>query len=630
MLKNYPEGYDLTLMNTIYRYPRKISDNKWDNGSLDLIIKDNVRGVKFVETIDNPDYEFYMAKPEVKIDYNLFFIEKEKVDKKTVPYKDLLKNIAELTGNEEFYYDNIKNGNRYANTQLHTHERIFMSDMNIEDQYRFRFSNTYKNTIMPISKAFFDIEADTIHMKRDFPEMGECPINAVSMINLSNMTIYVFLLRNKDNPQIQEFEDSIGPDLFKELQDFIIDAVGGIKKAKKLGVDKFKFQFMMYDAEEEIRLIQDLFSAFNTFKPDFILAWNMAFDIPYIIQRIINLGYNPEDIMCHPDFKYKDAKYAVDDRNFNEFAERGDYAMISSYSVYMDQLIQFASRRKGQSAFRSFSLDDIGNVIAGVRKLDYKHITTDISLLPYKAYKIFVFYNIMDTIVQHCIENKTGDIDYIYNKCMVNNTRYSKGHRQTVYLANRGALEFYKNGFIMGNNTNKSNSSIPFDGAFVAEPSKNSDYSKVKINGQALNVFKNLDDFDYTRLYPSIMQEFNMAPNTQIGKVFVQDLKGNMSEADKFMEDLQSHVYLEFFKRWLNLAGYEELYDDIVEYFTTIMPASRRLRTFTKEGHIIPLINNPKGIIKPIYHLSEGETIKPIESYKILSEDLMNKIGKVK
>ena len=68
----------------------------------------------------------------------------------------------------------------------------------------------------------------------------------------------------------------------------------------------------------------------------------------------------------------------------------------------------------------------------------------------------------MDTIVQKCIEEKTGDVDFIYNKCMMNNTRYAKAHRQTVYLVNRGVKEFDKMGLVMGCNANKSNEKVPF------------------------------------------------------------------------------------------------------------------------------------------------------------------------
>ena len=50
------------------------------------------------------------------------------------------------------------------------------------------------------------------------------------------------------------------------------------------------------------------------------------------------------------------------------------------------------------------------------------------------------------------------DIDYVFGKALINNTRYSKVHRQTVYLANRGMKNFYEEGFIIGNNSNRFNS----------------------------------------------------------------------------------------------------------------------------------------------------------------------------
>ena len=631
LFKDYPEGYDLTLMNTVYRYPRKNEETgKWDDGSIDLVVKDNHTGKKFVRTIANPTYRFYMAKDDVKIEHNLFFIEKDKTDEIEVPYKDLNKCIAELTNNEDFYYENIKSGNRRANENLHLHPRVFLSDMNIEDHYMFRFSNEYKNSIIPVTKAFFDIEADTINMMGDFPEMGECPINAVSLINESNNMVYIFLLRNSRNPLIEQFEKSIGPGLIKELKEFITDAVGGWKQAVRFGIDKLNFSFLMYNEDEEIKLIQDLFGAINTLQPDFVLAWNMAFDVPYIIQRIINLGYNPADIMCHPDFAHKEAVYYVDQLHKDVYAERGDFARISSYSVYLDQMIQYASRRKGQSAEISYGLDAIGSKVAKVKKLDYKNITTNLGELPYKDYKTFVFYNIMDTIVQKCIEKKTGDIDFVFNKSLSNNTRYSKCHRQTVYLANRTAAHFYKLGFILGNNINKTNQPEHYAGAFVADPLKTSSYSKMKIFGIPINVYDNLNDFDYARLYPSITQEFNMAPNTQIGKVtFPNQIDPNehkfpregWERQSQYMEDLQSGVYLEFAHRWLGLASYDELLEDIAEFFTTQRAPQQALRYYNPDGSKIAFQHIPEGTVNPFIHV-DGKPYNPFDHYIVIDNEL--------
>lgn len=632
MLKNFPVGSDLTLMNTIYKYPSKQDNGKWDKGAITLVYKDNLTGEKYNETFEDPDYEYYMAKENITIENNELFRGEEDLEKISVPYTNLEKDIAERTGNLNFYYDNIKSGNRSANKKLHTHARVFNSDINIEDHYRFRFSKAYTNEQIPISKSFFDIEADTINMKGDFPEMGECPINAVSLINELDKRIYIFLLRNPRNPLIQEFENEVNSGtVHGELNNFIREAIGGWKQEVRFGLDKFDYKFMFYD--EEIQLIQELFMVINWFKPDFVLAWNMGFDIPYIIERLKVIGYNPGDIMCHPDFKYKQCRYVIDERNKDIFAERGDFSEISSYSVFTDQMIHFASRRKGQSAFQSFKLDYIGQVMTKVRKLDYSHITTKLAELPYKDYKTFVFYNIMDTIVQYCIEKKTGDIDYIFSKCLINNTRYSKGHRQTIYLPNRACKEFYKDGFVLGNNANKFNEKplTKFPGAFVADPIKLNDTPKVKINGYAINIVDNADDYDYRSLYPSEMREFNIAPHTQIGKIEIdsriyenenpfKDDKFNRGSA--FAEDLQSQNYMEFCRRWLNLGSFMDVYKDTIEYYTNVNTPVFALNNFNADGKIIGYRKLEKGGLRKPIAKREKDYLRRIDRYHAKPDDI--------
>lgn len=609
MIKGRTAGDNITLLNTMFRRGIDPSDGKFKD-FLTIIYKDCDTGNKYAQEIVDPDYEYYLINPDKRVNYNRLFVPKEDTEKITVKYKDLEKDISKRVGMSEFFYENIRNGNRNENRKVHLHPDVFGSDMNIEDHYRSRFDKLYKNIPFQISKSYFDIEADTINMIGDFPELGECPINAICLIMQDQKQVFSFLLRNKSNPQIEEFENSVkNGSIFQELDAFVINAVGGYEAAKKYGAF-FKYNFLFYDEDDEINLIKDLFNAFNSYKPDFALAWNMSFDIPYIIERIKKLGYSPEEIMCHKDFKYKTAQYFVDERMKNEFAERGDFALISSYTVFLDQMIHFASRRKSQSKFISFSLDFIGEIIAKVKKLDYKNITTNISELPYKSYKTFVFYNIMDTIVQYCIEFMTGDTNYVFNKCNMNNTRYSKAHRQTVYLTNRGIKEFYNtdNGYIMGNNVNKYNQKPKnkFPGAFVADPRKLNSYSKLKIYGRAVDVFDTCVDFDYASLYPSILREFFIAAYTQIGmleidkKVHDKENRSkldNWTRASSFMEDIQSQVWMEFCTRWFHLADYTELYNDVVYFFENIMSASNGLRYYDRNGLIIPFINdNPSNI----------------------------------
>lgn len=584
LIGKYPKGYDLALLNTIYHYPQRINDT-WTKGAIDLIIKDNVTGEKFLETIPNPCYEYYMLMDNQEIpDYNLEYAYKDDCKCILTPYIELQKDIAERIGKLNEFWENIKNKNRNANKVMCNYDpRILMSDMDIEDNIRFQFDHTYANSYKKPSKSYIDIEADTINCKGDFVELGECPINAVSFIDDQSLIIHSFLLRNKDNPLIERFEkESKIPSLMNnKVIDFLVHAVGGVEQAKKYKILDMTVQFHFYDEIDELVMLKHLFNYINNIKPDFVLAWNMAFDIPYIIQRIINLGENPKNIICHPDFRYKEVKYMIDERNQFKYEERNDFAKISSYSVYLDQMIHFASRRKGQAAIPSYKLDYIGQVTCGVKKLDYSHITKNLAELPYKDYETFVFYNIMDTIVQYCIEFKTNDVDSAYNNVLLNNTRWSKIYRQTVYLKNRSAKFCYANGFIQGNNVNANTPKVSFPGAFVADPKLNSDYSKQKINGRPVSIYDNLDDFDYKSLYPSITSEFNMSRSTLIAHVNIPDKiyefenrfhrdEIKWKREAQFMDDLQSHNWLEFFHRWFHYASYEEMYDDIIEYFTKL------------------------------------------------------------
>ena len=609
IIKGRKPGSNITIMNTLSW--RGTDEKGKFNEYLTIVYKDLDTGLKYCEEKVNPDYEYYIAKPNERVDYNRLFIEEDKTDKIVVAHSDLERDIAVRTGNKDFFFENVRNGNRAANKKLHTHPDIFNSDMNIEDHYMLRFSRMYKDEPCTISKAFFDIEADTISMMGDFPEPGECPINAISLILQDQQQVYIFLLRNNHNPLIAEFEKQVNSGMIhKELSDFVIKSVGGPEVAAKYGIN-FSYNFLFYDQDKEINLIRDLFVAINTFKPDFALAWNMGFDIPYILARIVKLGYDPRDIVCNKDFNNKIAEYFIDERNYSDFAERGDFANISSYTTFLDQMIHFASRRKGQSKFISFTLDYIGEAVAKVKKLNYKHITTNISELPYKDYKTFVFYNVMDTVVQYCIEYVTGDIDYVFTKANINCTRYCKVHRQTVYLTNRVTKDIKNSGnFIIGNNCNKFNPKpdVKFPGAFVADPTKLSNHPKMRVRGIVMDCCENAIDLDYASLYPSIIREFNIAPNTQIGLVIIdreftaiEAARANNTVAGAFMEDMRSQVWLEIGTRWFNLATYTELYHEVEEFFRSVMNPVYGTRLYNRDGTINPMtFYNDNLIITPM------------------------------
>ena len=588
LIKQYPEGSNITLLNTIYLKPQKDEDGKYGSDYMYIIYRDMNTGEKKFELIKDPKYTFFVTNNDVPVPHNKLFIEKSKVHPVTCKFRDLKLTMAEVTNNKDWFFDNLRTGNYKNNDKLFNLPSVFMADMNIEDYYRFEFDREYQNVPFKPSKLYFDIETDIINMEGDFPEPGECPVNACTIVDDDNHKIYVLLLENYDNPLIEEFKKEAN--LPNQLKDFVRSSVGGWKEEVRFGLDKFEYKLAFFN--KEINLIRTIFNIINKIEPDFALAWNIAFDLPYLIARCYRLGYNPKSIICHPDMEQQYCDYFID-RRADKFEQRGDYATITCKTVYLDQLITFASRRKGQRAISSFKLDNVGYLMAGVHKLDYSHITTSIAKLPYLDYKTFVFYNCMDTIVQLCIEHKVQDIDFVYTKSIAANTRYAKIHRQTTYLINIGVKKFWDDGYIMGNNINKNNQKEGFAGAFVADPTLISHKPKMKINGSPINIVHNADDFDYARMYPSAMDENNMAPNTMHGKILFSekiDKKENrfnnpyFDRSTWFVEDLVGKHVLDFCSRYLHLPTYVELFDDIIKYYHSIKNPKRGLRDINFHG----------------------------------------------
>lgn len=85
-----------------------------------------------------------------------------------------------------------------------------------------------------------------------------CPVNALTFVNEENRTAYVLLLRNPENPLIQELEDNI-EEFRKELIEEFTDVYG-----------EFTYRFLFFD--REIGLIKSFFDLVNNLQPDFMLA----------------------------------------------------------------------------------------------------------------------------------------------------------------------------------------------------------------------------------------------------------------------------------------------------------------------------------------------------------------------
>lgn len=596
LIPSYPLGSDLVILDATYHFPNKQQVESYNGvktvytpDTMTIVYKDNTTGKKGIEVIENPKYVFYMLKNNIPTpNYDMFFTDMKNLDEITCRYRDINKAIAEkldqyegTTKYTDLFKKNVRDGNYRANMEFQKSRRVFGSDIPINDFYRMRFAEQYKNTETPVSRAYLDIEVDVKLSPTDFPTNGNCPINAISYFEHDTKRLFTFLLNQKDvNPKSNEFCTTVDNREFNEEFKGFLNETLGSEKVKDFKLENIQTKVLTYD--DELTLLKDLFGYINYTKPDFLMVWNMSFDIPFIINRILALGGNPKEIMCIHDINplYENCSYIVDS-DHEDFSTKGDYADITSYTVYLDQLIQFASRRRGGAQYRSYSLDYIGNEMAGVQKLHYENIAANVMDLPYNDYRTFVKYNMMDVLVQYCIEFKADDILYVFDKALLNCTEYKKVHRQTIYLSNRATIMFKNFGdYVLGNNLNKfkPKPTVKYEGAYVADPCKFGDKYKDKVNGIPIMRASNAIDFDFTRLYPSITQEYNMAPNTEIGYIKIPNKiyeaenaihNEKYTRSGQFIEDMTSECDIEFAHRWFNLASFKEAYADIIEYFNT-------------------------------------------------------------
>lgn len=440
-ISKLPSDGDYILFNTIY-HNNIIKGDRKSPDAITLIFKNLTTGKKVIREIENPEMEIYMAKPDVQLGkYVHVDIPIDDVEIHDVSYKNKLRDMAKLLNNEDFYWDCLKKRQFSELNQIMMCNRFFSADRNIEDFYRYKSLKYFgQKTLKNTTKLFFDIEADLMKGYIDLKKTeGEAPVNIVTIMDDVSNTSYTIIKREPDNPLVAILEE--------DIDNFIEEAEEALKDKYKLDL-KVKIAFV----DEELDVITTTFALINDLKRDFALAWNQSFDCGYMIHRLKKLGIDPTDVMCHSDFKWKECFYAKDNRNF-EIKKKTDWFKLSSYTVFIDQMINYGAVRKSGAKIDSYKLDFIGQCEVGAGKLEYDEVT-HLKYLPYVNFRKYVLYNIFDVGVQLAIERKVKDIDDLFYRAYSSNTRFAKVFKEITFLTNVAFMDFEKYGVILGNNVN--------------------------------------------------------------------------------------------------------------------------------------------------------------------------------
>jgi len=247
----------------------------------------------------------------------------------------------------------------------------------------------------------------------------------------------------------------------------------------------------------EVHLLQMFLSHWSTpsHTPDVITGWNSRFfDIPYLVNRINRLL---------PGEQRKLSPWGMVDERIINVMQRKQQTYEIGGIEHLDYLELFKKFGYSYGPQETYRLDHIANVVLGEKKLSYEEHGDLFSLYKFD-YQKFIDYNIKDVELVDRIEDKTGLITLAMTMGYKGGVNYGDTFGTTaiwdtiIYrdlYANKIAIPFAEEKF-----------KTPYPGGYVKEPQ--------------VGLHRNVVSFDLNSLYPSLIMQYNMSPETIIsGKV---------------------------------------------------------------------------------------------------------------
>jgi DNA polymerase elongation subunit (family B) len=236
----------------------------------------------------------------------------------------------------------------------------------------------------------------------------------------------------------------------------------------------------------------------HTHSPDVITGWNVRFfDIPYLVNRIHRM-------LGEQYVKRLSPWGLVGRRDVTKMGRTQQAYDLTGISIidYLDLFQKFGYSYGPQETYK---LDHIAHVVLGEKKLSYEEYGSLHSLYKHNFQK-FIDYNIKDVELVDRIEDKMGLITLCMTIAYKGGVNYNDTFGTTaiwdsiIYrrlFANKVAVPFIED---------KTKGNYP--GGFVKEPH--------------IGIHNNMVSFDLNSLYPSIIMQYNMSPETILDGDVVQ------------------------------------------------------------------------------------------------------------
>lgn len=314
-----------------------------------------------------------------------------------------------------------------------------------------------------------DIETEVID-SFPVPEVARERITTIAIATESNSTV---VLGWKPIDKKQEKE------IFDKHREYLKD------------FGDWTFKYICFEDEYNM-----MYTFINKFLPNFSLAigWNfMDFDWKYIFNRCKRLGIDVR--MASPTHKLQG--------NDN----------IPMHVGMIDYLDIYRRWDRTVAIKESNSLDFVSNSVLGVTKLKYNGTLQELYEQDYDKY---ILYNAIDAALVCLIHKKLKTLNSVLSVsslCNLSIYKASSAVNLTEALLWKG---YYERNLIIGDKKVETPRGA-YEGAYVKEPEP--------------GMFRAVTCFDYASLYPSIMRQFNVSPESFVTKT------PDLQKQDKHKED---------------------------------------------------------------------------------------------
>lgn len=250
--------------------------------------------------------------------------------------------------------------------------------------------------------------------------------------------------------------------------------------------------------------------------PDVVTGWNVEFfDIPYIINRITRLFDDKMARRLSPWNRWEK-------RRDPTIQDRVEYVNVPLGITILDYMQLYKKFTFSQQ--ESFKLDHIAFIELGERKLDYTELGFETLDEFYKGdFRNYINYNIRDVDLVYKLDKKMKLLEQVYAIAYDGKVNYIDS-LTTVGMWDVIIHNYLLNKKIVIPAKARSTKNRQIEGAYVKDPQ--------------VGLHKWVVSFDLNSLYPHLIMQYNISPETLKGQMLEFDLSVTTQSVDMMLDGI--------------------------------------------------------------------------------------------